>query len=107
MRRNIAERLPLTLREQEAELEAAANARALSRPTKQPASLKDVRCIRVERPAVLKEESRSQPCTGFAPLPRYACHAATGHGCTPETNGLLMTACSPSSSPWRTVGTSR
>lgn len=49
MRRNIAERLPLTLREQEAELEAAANARALSRPTKQPASLKDVRCIRVEQ----------------------------------------------------------
>ena len=36
MRRNIAERLPLTLREQEAELEAAANARALSRVEQLP-----------------------------------------------------------------------
>lgn len=60
MRRNIAERLPLTLREQEAELEAAANARDLSRPTKQPASLKDVRCIRVEQLPLTPREREAE-----------------------------------------------
>lgn len=60
MRRNIAERLPLTLREQEAELEAAANARTLSQPSKPAAARKVVRRICIERIPLTAREREAE-----------------------------------------------
>lgn len=60
VRRNSVEHLPLTLREQEAELEAVANARPLMRLPKPVTARKVVRNIRVEKMALTAREREAE-----------------------------------------------
>ena len=60
MRRNSVEHLPLTLREQEAELEAVANASPLMRLPKPVTARKVVRNIRVEKMALTAREREAE-----------------------------------------------